>query len=321
MWNKDFADGEVLFASDLNLIIEHIEGIDTEVATHLLDAPSDGVYAYGRKDATWIKVCQDNDARLSDPRIPTSHDNTYHTTAFGTGDMLKSVYDTNNNGVVDAAESVAWSGVTGKPTLGTSSELNVATTGNASATEVVKGDDTRLSDPRTPITHDNSYHSATYITSLGVTYENLNINGDIGSTEGTVCAGDDSRLSNNRDPTSHATTHITTDAIPSATTSDPGLLSASDKTKLDGIEANANNYTLPTATDTILGGVKIGSGIEIIDGVISVSIGSPLIYKGDINCSAYPSYPAASTGDVYRVSATGKIWSIVTGKQIGRAHV
>ena len=38
---------------------------------------------------------------------------------FGAGDMLKSSYDTNNNGKVDAAEiadAVAWTGVTGKPT-------------------------------------------------------------------------------------------------------------------------------------------------------------------------------------------------------------
>lgn len=34
----------------------------------------------------------------------------------GTGDMLQSVYDTNNNGIVDAAEAVPWSGITSKPT-------------------------------------------------------------------------------------------------------------------------------------------------------------------------------------------------------------
>lgn len=33
----------------------------------------------------------------------------------GAGDMLKSVYDTDNDGVVDRAESVPWAGVTGKP--------------------------------------------------------------------------------------------------------------------------------------------------------------------------------------------------------------
>ncbi|MBR2520457.1 MAG: hypothetical protein IKE46_11860, partial [Selenomonadaceae bacterium] len=46
--------------------------------------------------------------------------------------------------------------------------------------------------------------------------------------------------------------------------------SASDKTKLNGIAAYANNYTLPTASSSTLGGVKIGSGIAVSSGVISV---------------------------------------------------
>lgn len=39
----------------------------------------------------------------------------------GTGDMTKAVYDTNDNGKVDEAEAVAWSGVTGKPSTFTPS--------------------------------------------------------------------------------------------------------------------------------------------------------------------------------------------------------
>lgn len=41
------------------------------------------------------------------------------------------------------------------------------------------------------------------------------------------------------------------------------------KTKLDGIATSANNYSLPTASSSTLGGVKIGSGISISSGVIS----------------------------------------------------
>ena len=41
------------------------------------------------------------------------------------------------------------------------------------------------------------------------------------------------------------------------------------KTKLDGIATSANNYSLPTSTASVLGGVKIGSGISITTGVIS----------------------------------------------------
>ena len=56
-----------------------------------------------------------------------------------------------------------------------------------------------------------------------------------------------------------------------ATTSVNGLMSSTDKSKLNDIASNANNYSLPTASDTVLGGVKIGSNISILDGVISVA--------------------------------------------------
>lgn len=44
-----------------------------------------------------------------------------------------------------------------------------------------------------------------------------------------------------------------------ATTSTSGLMSGSDKTKLDGVASGANNYTLPNASTTVTGGVKLSS--------------------------------------------------------------
>ena len=44
-----------------------------------------------------------------------------------------------------------------------------------------------------------------------------------------------------------------------ATQSANGLMSAADKKKLDNIAAGANNYSLPAATASVLGGVKLGS--------------------------------------------------------------
>lgn len=41
-----------------------------------------------------------------------------------------------------------------------------------------------------------------------------------------------------------------------ATVDNPGFMSAADKTKLNNIDDNANNYSLPTSTDTTLGGVR-----------------------------------------------------------------
>lgn len=46
-------------------------------------------------------------------------------------------------------------------------------------------------------------------------------------------------------------------SISAATTSAAGSMSAADKTKLDGIATSANNYTLPKATATTLGGVEL----------------------------------------------------------------
>ena len=60
-------------------------------------------------------------------------------------------------------------------------------------------------------------------------------------------------------------------AIPKATTSVDGLMTSSDKSKLDNVEENANNYTLPSATDTTLGGVSIGNNITNDGGLISIT--------------------------------------------------
>jgi len=46
-------------------------------------------------------------------------------------------------------------------------------------------------------------------------------------------------------------------SISAATTSAAGSMSAADKTKLDGIATSANNYVLPKATASALGGVEV----------------------------------------------------------------
>lgn len=46
-----------------------------------------------------------------------------------------------------------------------------------------------------------------------------------------------------------------------ATTTASGLMSASDKVKLNGIEAEANKYVLPAATTAAAGGVKQATNV------------------------------------------------------------
>lgn len=54
-----------------------------------------------------------------------------------------------------------------------------------------------------------------------------------------------------------------------ATTSANGLMTKEMVTKLNGIATNANNYSLPTASATVKGGVKIGSGLVMTGEVLS----------------------------------------------------
>lgn len=69
-------------------------------------------------------------------------------------------------------------------------------------------------------------------------------------------------------------TEVSIDSVPTelATPINDGLMSAADKAKLDELDPNVNPtpYTLPTATGTTLGGVKIGQNVNISGGKISV---------------------------------------------------
>lgn len=100
---------------------------------------------------------------------------------------------------------------------------------------------------------------------------------------------------------------------------------AAEKTKLEGLE----NYTLPAAAADVLGGVKVGAGLSISQGVLSATGGgaadsvdwanvqnkpdlalksdltSLYRYKGSV--TNYASLPVSGNteGDVWNVEATG----------------
>lgn len=91
------------------------------------------------------------------------------------------------------------------------------------------------------------------------------------STTGTT-SGKDYKVQINSDGTMKVNVPWTNTTYNAATTSANGLMSSADKTKLDGIATGANNYTLPTASASTKGGIKIGSGISVSsDGTISLT--------------------------------------------------
>lgn len=103
-----------------------------------------------------------------------------------------------------------------------------------------------------------------------------------------------------------------------------------EKTKLAGIATGANNYTLPTASGTVLGGIKVGSNLTISNGVLSAVQGkvdlSPYAKKTDISTAfryrgsvdAYSDLPinGMAVGDVYNVVAADTANNIKAGDNV-----
>ena len=84
--------------------------------------------------------------------------------------------------------------------------------------------------------------------------------------------------------------------IPNASQTQDGLMTITDFKKLSDIEEDANNYVLPVATNNILGGVKIGSGLNITeDGTLSVPVSGVTKLKAGNNIIINP---ADGTGEV-----------------------
>ena len=93
-----------------------------------------------------------------------------------------------------------------------------------------------------------------------------------------------------------------------ATQSAAGLMSAADKKKLDGIATGANNYTytLPSATSSVLGGVKVGSNITVSSGTISLTKSNVTSALGYTPPTTNTTYSAATQSTAGLMSAADK---------------
>jgi hypothetical protein len=70
-----------------------------------------------------------------------------------------------------------------------------------------------------------------------------------------------------------------------------------EKTKLFGIAEGANNYSLPTATSNVLGGIRVGSNLSIADGVLSAEVDSTTIETA-VNNYLTENPPSVSDGSI-----------------------
>jgi len=100
--------------------------------------------------------------------------------------------------------------------------------------------------------------------------------------------------------------------INAATTSLAGVMTSADKTKLDGIATGANNYTLPAATSTALGGIELFSDTVQTTAANTVTTTASRTYGIQVNSvgQAVVNVPWTDTnsgGTVTSVGGTGTV--------------
>jgi hypothetical protein len=105
--------------------------------------------------------------------------------------------------------------------------------------------------------------------------------------------------------------------LPAATASLAGVMTAADKTKFDGLDTGANNYVLPEATTSTLGGVKVGDGLAVQgDGTLSVAVNSNLNFLGSIDVTQTNPSGSETVGDFYVNSAASGAPLVAWGTDI-----
>ena len=203
------ASGEVVKGSDTRLTdtrtpsstLAHKSTHETGESDAL--SPSDiGAEAAFSKNTAFNKnfgtatstVCQGDDSRLSDTRTPSS--TLAHKSSHETGE----------------SDALSPSDIGAESAFSKNTAFN-KNFGTASG-DVCQGNDSRLSDARTPATHASTHatSAADAIAPSDIGAEpsfskNTAHNKNFGSAAGTVCQGNDSRLSDARTPSSHTHAH------------------------------------------------------------------------------------------------------------------
>ena len=220
--------------------------------------------------------CEGNDSRLSDARTPTSHTH---------GNIT-------NDGKVGSDAN--------KPLITTTGGSVTTGSFGTAANTFCEGNDSRLSDARTPTshTHGNITNDGKVGTTSGLplitTTGGAVTTGTFGTSAGTFCEGNDSRLSDARTPTSHTHGNLTNDgklgtasavvvtdsdkkilASTSITTTELGYLdgvTSAIQTQLNGKAASSHEHAATDITSGTLDAARIPNldAAKITSGTISI---------------------------------------------------
>lgn len=214
-------------------------------------------------------------AGLSNYTLPTASDTVKGGIKVGSGlTMNGEVLSATGGGMAD---SVEWDNVLSKPefaTVATSGSYNdLSNKPTIPTVDVTKSYvDTQLA---TKANASNVYTKSEVDSKVSSVYR---VKGSVYVATATTPTWD--KLSETVDLSGYATTAAMNTALGNKVDKVSGkALSTNDyttaeKNKLAGIAANANNYSLPVATSSVLGGVKTSTGITNSSGTISVTYGT-----------------------------------------------
>jgi hypothetical protein len=210
------------------------------------------------------------------------------------GDMVKSVYDQNDDGIIAIPQggtgSSSASGARTALGLGTASTLNAPAAGNAAIGEVVKGDDARLSDARAPLAHTHPASDIDDSTTAG----RAMLVAASAAAQRTLLSLGTAALSATGDFATSAHVHAT------ATVSVSGFISAADKTKLDGISSGAT----VNATDSQLRDRSTHTGAQASSTISDFNSSSRAQLEAMLIAGANISLTPSGSGDTRTVSVS-----------------
>ena len=311
------------------------------------DVPSSG-------NASATQVVMGNDSRLTDARnaadvyswAKAATKPTYTASEVGLGNVgnfkavstvasqgLSATEKTNaraNIGAGTSSFSGSYSDLSGKPTLGTAAAKDVPSSGNASATQVVMGNDSRLTDARNAADVSDwakasskpsyNYSEIGNTPTLGTAAaKDVPASGNASTTQ--VVMGNDTRLTDARTPASH--THGNIQNTGALQTTDVTIASGDKLVVTDASNSNkvaraSVSFDGSTATKCLTQKGTWESFSNNAGTVTSVKVGSTSYNpsSGVVSLPAYPTtLPASDTVSTYSSTGTAP----VNGKAVAEA--
>lgn len=244
---KTWASGDTVTASDLNNMVDLATAQPGIVGDQTADATpvgSDEVLVRDASTDALRKVTVDNLVKTSNAGGLTA---TLAVAGGGTG------------GTTAAAARTGLG-------LGTAAVKDSPSSGDASTSELVQGDDTRLTNTRAPSAHN---HSLSDVTDSGTAAsKSVPASGDASSTE--VVLGSDTRLTDSRTAVAH--THVLSEVTDSGTAAAKDVPASGDASTTEVVLGTDTRLTdVRTPADASVTNAKVATGAAIAESKLGLS--------------------------------------------------